>query len=103
MVTPKAPFTRPIGKSNTCADEAAVPTWADAVGEALCDAGDEGSEITMQRDDAAARRWALRLSIRSHTLTVCSYWGWDALPLNLLDAAARVVCSQTAQLNSVGF
>jgi hypothetical protein len=29
----------------------AVPAWADAAREALCDAGDEGGEITMQRDD----------------------------------------------------
>lgn len=80
--------------------EPAVPAWADAVREALCDAGDEGAEITMQRDDPEVRRRALHLSVRCHALRACSYWGWDPLPLNDIERVAQIVCSQTAQVNA---
>jgi len=81
----------------------AVPAWADAVREALCDAVDEGGEITMQRDDPEVRRRALHLSVRCHALRACSYWGWEPLPLNDIERAAQIVCSQTAQVNAARF
>ena len=57
----------------------------------------------MQRDDPEVRRRALHLSVRCHALTACSYWGWEPLPLNDIERAAQIVCSQTAQVNAARF
>jgi hypothetical protein len=83
----------------------AVPAWAEAVREAICDLADEAAqlaedvEIEMDISPEALRQ-ALGQSIRSHALGACSYWGWDPLPLKEIQRVTQIVHSEIERANT---
>jgi hypothetical protein len=83
----------------------AVPAWAEAVREAICDLADEAAqlaedvEIEMDIRPETLRQ-ALGQSIRSHALGACSYWGWDPLPLKEIQRVTQVVHNEIERANT---
>lgn len=68
---------------------AATPAWAESISAALREAvADRGRT---SHPDAAVRVRAMRGVNRSHALWVCSLWGQDLLPLNLIEYGAGLV------------
>ena len=83
----------------------AVPAWAEAVREAMCDLADEVAELAedveIEMDiSPEALRQALGQSIRSHALGACSYWGWDPLPLKEIQRVTQVVRNEIERANT---
>jgi hypothetical protein len=83
----------------------AVPAWAEAVREAICDLADEvaqlAEDVEIEMDISPdTLRQALGQSIRSHALGACSYWGWDPLPLKDIQRATQVVHTEIERANT---
>jgi hypothetical protein len=66
----------------------AVPAWTKSVTAAMAEAA---GWINRSAADSAGQPRALKGSMRCIALAVCSYWGQDPLPLNVIDVGARIV------------
>jgi hypothetical protein len=69
----------------------------------MWEAVNDNRVITMRRVDPAVRLRALQVFVRSQALTMCSCWGRDPLPLNMIDTGAQIVYSQTLLVTSAQF
>jgi len=87
---------------------AAAPAWAASVSAALADALQDSASGTradwrgriVPHSDATVRLRSVHGAARSRALWVCSLWGRDPLPLNLVENGARIV-SYTALPSSI--